>query len=388
MPRNGSGQYNPPTNTWNPPVTGVLATGADFQAQLNDISTAITQSVSKDGQTPMTASLPLGNNSIVGIAAGTAAAPSISANGDANTGVYFPAADTVAIAAGGTERARITSNGNLLVGTTVDSGYRATFSGGSSAGGTSVDAILLRNSGYGGSYISGINENNLVLSQIDFATEDIDSNVFDDGLIRFITRRDAVAGGALTEGARITSAGNLLVGTTSAFVSGTGSLLQVSSPGTGGTIALRNSGSTSGKHWRVGPDSATNNLVVYNQSGQGVYLLDGGTSWVATSDERMKDIIEPITDAAVKVSSLRAVIGKYKTDAEGTRRAFLIAQDVQAVLPEAVNVQNDEEGTLGISYTETIPLLVAAIKEQQALIDAQKTAIESLTARITALEAK
>jgi hypothetical protein len=38
------------------------------------------------------------------------------------------------------------------------------------------------------------------------------------------------------------------------------------------------------------------------------------------------------------------------------------------VLPEAVNVQDDEQKTLGVQYTEVIPLLVAAIQEQQALI--------------------
>jgi len=116
----------------------------------------------------------------------------------------------------------------------------------------------------------------------------------------------------------------------------------------------------------------------------GVSLTSGATSWASASDERLKDIIEPITDAANKVSQLRAVIGKYKTDEEGTRRPFLIAQDVQAVLPEAVtegrNSKDDETEYLQVAYTEVIPLLVAAIQEQQALITA-------LTTRITALEA-
>jgi hypothetical protein len=53
---------------------------------------------------------------------GTAAAPSITNTGDTNTGVFFPAADTVAVATGGTERARIDSDGNLLIGTTSGSG--------------------------------------------------------------------------------------------------------------------------------------------------------------------------------------------------------------------------------------------------------------------------
>jgi hypothetical protein len=120
-----------------------------------------------------------------------------------------------------------------------------------------------------------------------------------------------------------------------------------------------------GVGWFSGPNG-TGNYVVINQNNLGVYVTSGGTSWTANSDERLKDIIEPITNAATKISTLRAVIGKYKTDEEGTRRSFLIAQDVQAVLPEAVSVGMDD--MLGVQYTEVIPLLVAAIKEQQTLI--------------------
>jgi hypothetical protein len=102
----------------------------------------------------------------------------------------------------------------------------------------------------------------------------------------------------------------------------------------------------------------------------GVYLANAATSWASLSDERTKDIIENITDAATKVLSLRAVIGKYKTDSEGTRRSFLIAQDVQAILPEAVDATNPDK--LGLQYSDVIPLLVASIKE--------------LTQRVAALE--
>jgi len=52
-------------------------------------------------------------------AAGTASLPVITTTGDVNTGVFFPAADTTAISTGGTERARITSGGNFLVGKTT-----------------------------------------------------------------------------------------------------------------------------------------------------------------------------------------------------------------------------------------------------------------------------
>jgi hypothetical protein len=117
-------------------------------------------------------------------------------------------------------------------------------------------------------------------------------------------------------------------------------------------------------------------LYVVNSSA-GVYLGAGATAWASASDERLKDIIEPITNGLTKVASLRTVIGKFKTDAEGTRRSFLIAQDVQAVLPEAISttmIKDDETNTeyLGVSYTDVIPLLVAAIKELKAEFDAYK----------------
>ena len=117
-------------------------------------------------------------------------------------------------------------------------------------------------------------------------------------------------------------------------------------------------------------NNASSGRIYVVATGNGVYLATNGTSWTSNSDERKKDIIEPITGAANKVSTLRAVIGKYKTDEEGTRRSFLIAQDVQAVLPEAVDASNPDN--LGVQYTEVIPLLVAAIKELKAEFDAYK----------------
>jgi len=121
-------------------------------------------------------------------------------------------------------------------------------------------------------------------------------------------------------------------------------------------------------------------------SSAGVYLGAGSTSWASASDERLKDIIEPITNGLTKVASLRAVIGKYKTDTEGTRRSFLIAQDVQAVLPEAISttmVKDDDTEYLGVAYTDVIPLLVASVKDLKAIVDAQAAEIAELKARLT-----
>ena len=56
-------------------------------------------------------------------AAGSAAAPSITTTGDTNTGIFFPAADTIGFSEGGAEAMRIDSSGNLLVGRTAQTPY-------------------------------------------------------------------------------------------------------------------------------------------------------------------------------------------------------------------------------------------------------------------------
>ena len=182
-----------------------------------------------------------------------------------------------------------------------------------------------------------------------------------------------------TERMRIDSSGNVLVGTTSTILSNTKFNLSSSQAAALGGMGFVNTGAST-KKWQIGPDG-NGNFVVFNDAAAGVYISYGGTSWTANSDERLKTDLKPIENATEKVSTIRSVTGRYKTDEEGTSRAFLIAQDVQKVLPEAVNVQNDEQGTLGVAYTDVIPLLVAAIKEQSVTINDLKTRIETLEAK-------
>ena len=166
------------------------------------------------------------------------------------------------------------------------------------------------------------------------------------------------------------SSGNLLIGTTTLPIATTRVGIKGSSSAGIGLISLVNTQSST-KVWTNGPDG-NGNFCVLNDSSLGMYMGYGATAWTANSDERLKTDLIPIENAASKVSSLRAVTGRFKTDEEGTSRAFLIAQDVQAVLPEAVDATNPDK--LGVQYTDVIPLLVAAIKE--------------LSAKVTALESK
>ena len=60
---------------------------------------------------------PKGTGGVV-FPAGAVGTPAITTTGDTNTGIFFPAADTVAVSTGGTERMRIDSSGTWMLNTT------------------------------------------------------------------------------------------------------------------------------------------------------------------------------------------------------------------------------------------------------------------------------
>jgi hypothetical protein len=111
----------------------------------------------------------------------------------------------------------------------------------------------------------------------------------------------------------------------------------------------------------------------------GVQLANGATSWSTWSDETLKTDLQPITDATQKVKQLRTVTGRFLTDEDTVRRSFFIAQDFLTVFPEVVN-QDMPDGKLGLNYTETVPLLAAAINELTDTIEALKAEIAALKA--------
>jgi hypothetical protein len=97
------------------------------------------------------------------------------------------------------------------------------------------------------------------------------------------------------------------------------------------------------------------------------------TDFNTTSDLNVKENIEIIPDAVVKVSQINGVTFNFKADNTKQRHAGVIAQDVEKVLPEAVKEMSD--GIKHVAYGNLIGLLVEAIKDQQKQIDELKALI-------------
>lgn len=103
---------------------------------------------------------------------------------------------------------------------------------------------------------------------------------------------------------------------------------------------------------------------------------------VCGSDIRYKKDIEPIKDALSSVLKMNGVTYDWRKDefpsmGFGTNRQVgLIAQELEQVFP--IVVSTDENGFKAVNYAHMVALLIEAIKDQQALIDGQRTEITSL----------
>lgn len=91
---------------------------------------------------------------------------------------------------------------------------------------------------------------------------------------------------------------------------------------------------------------------------------------IAYSDSRVKNNVQPITNALQKVISLRGVSYTRKDMDDKSTKIGVIAQEVLPVLPEVVS--KDDNGNYSVSYGNMVGLLIEAIKEQQKEIDELK----------------
>jgi hypothetical protein len=116
-------------------------------------------------------------------------------------------------------------------------------------------------------------------------------------------------------------------------------------------------------------------------SGAGNYVAKiayNSTSWTFSSDIRLKNIINPISNVLNKVCELNPIFYSWKNDESNQIKMGLIAQDVYKLFPEIVDVPKtefNEKGNInywGLNYGDMTPLLIQAIKELKAELDILK----------------
>ena len=264
------------------------------------------------------------------------------------------------------ERLRIDSSGNVGIGaTTVDEKIHVEV--------TSGDAALKLEDAVGG-YMR-IDQNSVGATNI----------------IRF------KSGSSLLERMRIDSAGGVGIGTSSPQ----SKLHLANSNSDPVSIALQNST----RYYKieiVSGDLQFFDISAYAErmriSSNGSIGAPNGTNIYNASDERLKQNISTLTNGIDVINALNPVqfnwVDNFEESENGKNLYGFIAQEVQDVFPDAVesfgnSVEIDGtviENPLTVRDKFFIPVLVKAIQEQQALIEAQATTITDLTTRLETLE--
>jgi hypothetical protein len=288
------------------------------------------------------------------VQAGSAAAPAITTTGDTNTGIFFPAADTIAFSEGGAEAMRIDSSGNLGIGTTSPAQKFVVSNGG--AAGVEVSPS---GGSQGGTYIQSYNRSGAAF----VATELIASK------IGFYTGTSPVLAALLD------SSGNLVVGKTTTADTTVG----FSVIGSGGAQPACVTSTLSGT-------TNTNTTMQVYSTGASAYRFYVGmagtvfaTSTVITaiSDQRLKENVRDIDTGLDEIMALKPRRFDWKEGKGQDKKdvAGFIAQEFETVFPECVGTS--KAGGDGIEYKninhETlIPTLVKAIQELKTEFDAYK----------------
>ena len=189
-----------------------------------------------------------------------------------------------------------------------------------------------------------------------------------------------------TERARITSGGDLLVGTQTAGAGlGFDTKFAVDAgSGEASVLKTSNAGAYAQRLWNTATSGDNSFALFLTEGGSGTargsitYNRAGGlVAYNTTSDYRAKDIIGPVQNPGATIDALRVYEGKMKGATQS--RPMLIAHEAQAHAPYAVSGVKDETNEDGtpkfqqMDVSSLVPLLLAEI--------------QSLRARVAALEA-
>jgi hypothetical protein len=266
--------------------------------------------------------------------------------------------------AGGAERMRIDSSGNVGIGGAASSGKFHVI-GDWVSGNATVKAQTVTSIASGGTVGFGTFDSNgtrlgYLYSQTGFTA------------VGSTTSTPLILETAGAERARIDTSGRLLVGTTTSYTDYAN--IQVRGDNKG--VAIQ--------------DSTDNSYrAIYNQSGT-LYFWNGSNesslstsgAWTNASDGRLKTNVREIEYG---LSTVLATQPRHyeRVDIDGTYIGF-VAQELQAVIPEVVS--GNPEKQLGVDYGSLVAVAFKAIQEQQALISDQAATIEQMQTRLAALE--
>jgi hypothetical protein len=192
-----------------------------------------------------------------------------------------------------------------------------------------------------------------------------------------------------SELARVAATGYLMLGTTSTAIgssSGAGNEGVLLGGSLGNAIAVSNGGCLD-----LNRKTTNGTILEFRFNGSSVGSISTNANSLP-SDRNFKKDIEDLNIGLDLITKLNPVSYNYKIDSDGTPKMYgLIAQDLEQSLEEVGvdknSVQllqhkpndNEKESDYSLDYLKLTPILIKAIQEQQ-------TIIESLEARITALE--
>jgi len=185
-------------------------------------------------------------NQALNLTTGTAGAPALVFNGDVNSGLFQPGADSLAIATGGAQRVTVDSSGRLLMGTSsaVLDTSNALVQLAASAGANMVlyrDNSSVSNADSLGliRFYSNAGSSKQEHGRITCIADGASGANDKPGALLFYTTADGAS--SPTERFRVDSSGRMLLGTTNAVAFGSRQVLAVANGTTGGVISLYNS---------------------------------------------------------------------------------------------------------------------------------------------------
>ena len=112
-----------------------------------------------------------------------------------------------------------------------------------------------------------------------------------------------------------------------------------------------------------------------------ISVTTSGTTYNTTSDRRLKDNIESITDGTEKLMAMNPVTHTWKNVPDAPAVHGFIAQEMMNVVPEAVSGDPEGEEMMSMDYGRITPVLVAALQDAIKEITALKERLSELEAK-------